>query len=120
MVLVPISGSTVEFTQGDNVTLTLVAQDDSGNPQTLTGTIVSQVAGPNGSGDYTIPASQHTILDQTTNQGQFTITFLATDTQSCGEGVAKDIISENVSSSSSVTYFRGYGILTVYANTPRQ
>lgn len=110
----------LEFTQGDTITLTLQAQDDYGNPQNLTGaTLQTQIQGPNGVGPVTFGNSQHTISNQTTNLGQFTLSLAQADTTNCGEGAAKDIVTQAIISGSP-TFYRGYAILTVYANAPRQ
>jgi uncharacterized protein YfaS (alpha-2-macroglobulin family) len=122
MLLASQNNLPLDFTQGDDVTLNLIATDDQGNPQNLTGASLStQILGPNGSGPVTFPNSQHTIANQITNPGQFSLTLrnAGSDTTSCGEGPSKQIITQSTVSGN-VTYFRGMGLLTVYPNVPTQ
>lgn len=111
----------ITFTQGDVTTLLLLATDDQGNPVDLTGaTLSTQILGPNAIGPVTFPNSQHSIApDQVTNRGQFSLALSADDTASCGEGTAKQIITESIITGASV-YYRGVDLLTVYPNVPLQ
>jgi hypothetical protein len=120
MLLASQTGLPLEFTEGDNATLSLVATDDSGNPKDLTGASLStQILGPNGIGPLTFPNSQHTIANQTTNRGQFSLALGTGDTAACGEGTGKQIITE-ASVSGVITFYRGVNILTVYPSVPLQ
>jgi hypothetical protein len=122
MLLASQTGQPIEFTQGDNPTLSLIATDDSGNPQNLTGaSLATQILGPNGVGVITFPNSQHTLGNQTTNPGTFTLALgnAGADSASCGEGPNKEIVTEAVISGVS-TYYRGVNLLTVYPNVPQQ
>jgi hypothetical protein len=122
MLLASQSGNPLEFTQGDDVTLQLLATDDQGNPINLTGASLStQIMGPNVVGPVTFPNGQHTLANQTTNPGQFALALgnAGADTTSCGEGSAKQINTTAVVSGVSTTY-RGVNILTVYPAPPSQ
>lgn len=110
----------IEFTQGDIITLTLVATDDFGNPVNLTGvSLATQILGANIIGPVTFPNGQHAILNQTTNTGQFTLALASADTASCGEGLNKQILTQATSAGAS-TFYRGVNILSVYAPVPVQ
>jgi hypothetical protein len=110
----------IEFTQGDNVVLALLATDDLGNPQNLTGaSLSSQIQGSNLAGVITFPNSQHALGNQVTAPGTFTLTLAAADTLNCGEGINKEILTQCIIAGST-TYFRGVNLLTVYGNTPVQ
>ena len=110
-----------DFTQGDNVVLSLIATDDFGNPVNLTGgTLSTMILGANGVGPVTFPNSQHTLGNQSTNPGTFTLTLAATDSANCGEGANKQIITTFTSSGGLITNFRGVNLLTVYPPNPAQ
>lgn len=110
----------IEFTQGEGITLTLLATDDQGNPVNLTGgTFSTQILGPNSVGPITFPDVQHQALNQNTNPGQFTLTLSSTDTGNCGEGANKQIITQ-VNLNGVISYFRGNNLLTVYPAVPLQ
>lgn len=121
MILTTPTSQPLEFTQGDtNIVLTFLCTDDLGNPQTLTSaTIEVLINGPNGSGVVTFPNSQVTILNQSTNQGQFTLELenSGADTNSCGEGSHKEIFAV-VTLSGVVQTYRGVNLLTVYGPSP--
>lgn len=122
MLLASQSGNALEFTQGDDITLQLIATDDQNNPINLTGAALStQVLGPNGDGVVTFPNGQHTLANQSTNPGQFALALgnAGADTTSCGEGEAKQIYTTAVIAGVSTTY-RGVNILTVYPPSPAQ
>ncbi len=120
MLLANQSGLPIEFTQGDAVTLNLILTDDQGNPANLTGASLStQILGANGFGPITFPNGQHTIANQTTDRGKFTLTLSPTDTGNCGEGTGKQIITDAVISANP-TYYRGNNILTVFPAVPLQ
>ncbi len=113
----------IEFTQGDTITLELLATDDLGNPVDLTDASLStQILGPNSVGPITFPDAQHDIADQTTDRGKFSLALTTDDTAACGEGPSKQIITEAVISgmSPSTTFYRAVNILTVYPNVPIQ
>lgn len=122
MLLLTTNNLPLEFTQGDTVTLTLVACDQQGNPVTLSlgTTLQTQILGPNGVGAVTFLNAQHTILNQATNQGQFTLALSNSDTLNISEGANKQIVTEGVDLSGAVTYYRGVNILTVDPNVPTQ
>lgn len=121
MLLLTPNAQPVEFTLGDTVTLTLIATDDSGNGVNLTGyTLQTQVTGPNGVGPVTFPNAQHTLANQTTNPGQFTLALTSANTASLQEGPNKQILTEGTDASGNITYFRGVNLLTVYPNVPLQ
>jgi hypothetical protein len=114
------SGYDGNFTQGDNVVLMLQATDDNGNPINITGaTFVSQILGPNSPtpGPITFGNSQHAITNAVF--GMFTLTLAQADSNNCGIGYNKDIISELTISSAQTTY-RGMGILNIYPASPVQ
>jgi hypothetical protein len=114
-------GQRIEFTQGDTVTLYLQATDDQGNPINLTGAALStQILGPNPNGPVTFGNGQHTLGNQSTNPGTFSLALAVGDTNSCGQGINKDIITESVISGVT-TYFRGQNLLAeVYPAIPLQ
>lgn len=113
-------GQTIEFTQGDTATLGLIATNDTGLPVDLTGASLStQILGPNSIGPITFGNGQHTIADQTTNRGEFSLALAASDTGDCGEGQHKQIITQ-ATISGDITYFRGNNLLTVYPAPPEQ
>lgn len=106
----------LSFTQGDQVVLTLYAQDQFGNPVNITGaTFNTQINGPNGAGPATFGNSQHAIVNAAI--GQFTLTLAATDTPNCGIGANKDIITQ-ITIGGAPQYYQGLGILTVLVNAP--
>jgi hypothetical protein len=122
MQLATQNGKAIEFTQGDDVTLELIALDGDGNPVDLTGASLStQVLGPNGAGVTTFPNSQHTLANQTTNRGQFALALgnVGEDTTDCGEGANKEMLTVAVISGVQTT-FRGPNLLTVYPEVPVQ
>lgn len=108
----------LQFTQGDNAVLQLTAQDGNGNPVNLTGASFStQVLGPNGSPIAVFPNGQHSIVSAP--NGTFTLTLAQADTQNCGEGANKDVLTQ-VTIAGNVTFFRGTGILKVLPPVPLQ
>lgn len=122
MLLAAQNALPIEFTQGDDLTLQLIATDDAGNPVNLTGaTLSTQILGANGVGPVTFPNSQHTIANQSTNRGQFALALASAgaDTTSCGEGSGKQILTTAVIAGVQTTY-RGVNILTVYPVVPVQ
>ena len=115
------SNQQIEFTQGNNAILSLIAVDENGNPVDLTGaTISTQILGPNPNGPVTFGNSQHTIdPDQNSNRGYFILALSQANTLACGEGLNKEILS-TVTIASIATTFRGVGILNVYVAVPVQ
>ena len=110
------SAPALTFTQGDAPTLNLYAQDQNGNPINLSGaTFSTQINGANGVGAVTFGNSQHTIVNAST--GQFQLTLATTDTQNCGEGQNKSIVT-SITIGGSVLNFWGNGILQVLAPNP--
>lgn len=110
----------IDFTQGDVVVLELIATDDQGNPFSLTGASLStQILGPNTVGPVVFDNSQHTIADQSTNTGQFSLALATDDTADCGEGEHKQILT-TATISGVITTFRGVNLLTVYVAVPIQ
>jgi hypothetical protein len=120
MLLQNQSGGTVEFTQGDVVTLALLATNDQGVPVNLTGASLStQILGPNDIGTVIFPNNQHTLGNQTSAPGTFTLALTAANTNACGLGNNKQILT-TATISSVVTTFRGEQILTVWPEVPTQ
>lgn len=108
----------LEFSQGDVVTLNLVAVDDQGNPVDLTAAVFStQILGANSVGPITFGNTQHTIVSAAA--GQFSLALADTDTANCGLGQHKEIITNIVTASVSAN-FRGVNLLTVYPQVPVQ
>lgn len=108
----------LEFSQGDQVTLSLVATDDSGNPINLTGASFStQILGANGVGPVVFLNGQHTIV--TAASGIFTLALSVTDTPNCGLGLHKEIITQ-ITIGGAPQYYRGVNLLTVYPPVPLQ
>lgn len=121
MILKTQNNLPIEFTQGEQANLLLLAVDDSGNPVDLTGfNLTTQILGPNGIGPITFPNSQHTLADQVANRGGFTLALAPADTAACGEGPSKQIITEANNGGYYIDYFRGNNLLTVYPNVPIQ
>lgn len=117
---IPSGNPPLEFTQGDNIAITLIATDDLGNPQVLTGaSLSSQILGVNNVGPVVFGNSQHTLANQTSNPGQFTLTLANTDTPNCAVGANKQIITA-ATIAGVVTNYRGNNILTVYPPAPEQ
>lgn len=115
-----LSGQPIEFSQGDTVTLALLATDDQGIPVSLTGaTLSTQILGPNTIGPIIFPNGQHTLGTQSTAPGTFTLALSTANTNACGEGQHKEILTQ-VTISGAVTYFRGENLLTVYPSVPLQ
>jgi len=108
------------FTQGDTVSLAFIATSDTGIPVNLTGaTLSTQILGPNGVGPVTFPNSEHTLGNQTTNPGSFTLNLQPSDTANCNIGQNKEVLTEAVISGA-VTYYRGESLLSVYVAVPTQ
>lgn len=84
----------INFTQGDQVILSLTAVDGDGNPVDLTGaSFVSQILGYGGM-PVSFPNGQHTAdPDQVANRGQYTLALSIDDTTSCNIGYDKDILT---------------------------
>ena len=110
----------IEFTQGDTVVLYLLATDDQGNPVSLAGaTLSTQILGANGVGPVVFGNGQHTLANQTTNPGQFSLALANTDTPNCGAGANKEIYT-TAAVSGVTTTFRGVNLLTVFVPEPLQ
>jgi hypothetical protein len=113
-------GVPIEFSQGDTVTLALLATNDQGIPVNLTGaTFSTQIQGYNVNGPVTFGDSQHTLGNQTSNPGTFTLALASSDTANCGLGPNKEILTTVVINEAS-TCFRGESILAVYPGIPIQ
>lgn len=107
----------IQFTQGDTAVLNLTAEDGSGNPVDISGAVfTTQIKGPNGV-VVSFPNSQHTIVSAAT--GQFQLSLSASDTNSCGLGANKEIVTKIVQGGSTI-YFHGIAILTVNPPVPLQ
>lgn len=107
----------ISFTQGDTAVLNLTATDGFGNPFNLTAaTFVTQILGPIGV-IATFENSQHAIVSAV--GGTFTLTLASPDTEACGLGANKQILT-TVTQGGSVTTFRGVNVLTVYPSVPVQ
>jgi hypothetical protein len=120
MLLTSQNGQPLNYTQGDVVTLELLATDDQGNPVDLTGvSLETQILGPNSVGPITFPNGQHTIADQSTNRGQFALALAAADTMATGDGAHKQILTESTLTGVITTY-RGVNLLTVFVAVPIQ
>jgi hypothetical protein len=118
MLLTTPGNNQLSFTQGDTPTLTLIATDDQGNPQNLTGaTISTQINGANGVGPVVFGNGQHTLANQSTNPGQFTLALTAPNTTACGEGTNKEIIS-TITIAGVILQYRGNALLNVYLGVP--
>ncbi len=117
------SGLPIEFTQGDTVSLYLIATDNNGDPVDLTDAVLTtQILGPNSVGPIIFPDAQHTIANQTTDKGKFQLDLSSDDTAACGLGPSKQIITEAVigGMSPSTVYYRAVNILTVNVSSPIQ
>lgn len=108
----------ISFTQGDDgILLNMTATDGDGTLVDLTGaTFVTQIKGP-GADLVTIPNGQHTIKNQTTHRGEYTITLLTANTSASGVGDYKDIVSKIVIAGVTV-YYHGNGIVRVQPAPP--
>ncbi len=108
----------ITFTQGDTPTLVLYAQDGDGNLMDLSGAVFTTQILSDQKAKLTIANAAHTAdSNQTTHKGKFTIALTADDTQKCGIGSGKDIVTKIVQSGGTV-YLHGSGILTVLPNFP--
>lgn len=113
-------GQPIEFSQGDTITLNLLCTDDNGIPQNLTGaTFSTQIQGTNIVGPVTFPNNQHIAGDQNTDPGTFQLSLASADTESCGLGPNKEILT-TVVIGGSTTIYRGESILTVFPMVPIQ
>jgi hypothetical protein len=113
-------GVPIEFTQGETPTLFLLATTDQGIPYNLTGAVLTtQILGYNINGALTLPSIQHTVGDQSTNPGTFTLALTSSNTEACGPGPNKEIITQAVIGLN-VVVFRAESILTVFSETPVQ
>lgn len=114
-----MSTSNLSFTQGDTTSLILTAADSNGNPIDITGAVFStQINGPNGSGVVTFGNSNHVVNpDQITFPGQFALNLSPANTQSCGAGFNKQIVTE-VTIAGAITFYHFAGILNVLPEAP--
>lgn len=113
-------GQPIEFSQGDTVLLDLLCTDDNGIPQNLTGaTFMTQIQGSNIVGPVTFPDNQHVAGDQSTDPGTFQLSLTSPNTESCGLGPNKEILT-TVVIGGTTTIYRGESILTVFPMVPIQ
>lgn len=109
----------IVFTQGDNAVLQLTATDGAGEPINLDGaTFSTQIKSANGSTVAVFGNSQHAIVGNPLD-GTFSLTLSAANTQACGEGGDKEILTK-ITIGGQVVYFHGFNMLTVYPATPVQ
>jgi hypothetical protein len=114
----PVSNNLIQFSQGDTINLSLIAADGNGNPINITGaSFQTQILGPNGQAIATFGNSQHSILSA--SGGNFQLSLTAANTAACGLGPNKDIVTQ-ITIGSSVAYFRGNSLLTVWPGIPLQ
>ena len=107
----------IVFTRGDTAVVTLTANNGQGQPVNITGaSFVTQIKGPNGV-IASFPNNQHAITDAA--NGVFTLSLGSTDTEACGLGNNKEILTQ-ITIGSQITYFRGTGILQVLPPVPNQ
>lgn len=108
----------IKITQGDLAILEFTAVDGNENPIDITGaTFTTLINAANGAGVNSFPDVQHTIVDGP--EGRFNLTLQVADTQNCGQGLHKEIITQIVRGSTPIWY-RGKNVLTVYPPTPFQ
>lgn len=117
--LLKVSNPPITFTQGDDVSLIFTATNNQGSPVNLTGaTFSTEINGPNTLGPVTFGNSQHTAnADQVNFTGQFTLALTAANTNACGIGANKEIVTE-ITISAKNTFFIGPDILTVLPEAP--
>lgn len=108
----------LRFTQGDRLSLPLIAENKDG-PIDLTGATFQTTF--KGVGSFiVIPNSQHTAdPDQVNKKGYFTVALTKQNTQSIAADVNKDIIT-TLSFDDQTVHVHGFGILTVYENKPQR
>lgn len=110
----------LSFTQGDDVVMALIALDNSGLPVNLTGaTLVSTIGGLNSQAPVVLGNSAHTLGNQSTAPGTFTITLTPTNTAACGAGENKEILT-GVTIGGKLATYQGVSILNVYSPVPAQ
>lgn len=110
-----IESNTVQFTQGNAVTLDLFVTDGNDQPVDITGAdLTTLILGPGGE-VVTFGPDQHTIVDGP--GGEFHLELDESDTGDCNVGANKDILTTAVISSKPLTY-RGMGILQVFPPVP--
>lgn len=108
----------VVFTQGDTPSIELVALDDQGVPVNLTGAVfLSEIQGPNSVGPISFADGQHDIVDAAA--GIYTLNLTANDTEACGVGYNKDLITQ-ATIGGAIATFRYQGILDIYPAIPLQ
>lgn len=109
----------LRITQGDDALFFLTCVDGDGNPVDLTGAIFqSFVNEANGHGILSIPNNQHFANpDQINFAGQFQLTLNEVNTQACGQGSHKELLTLVTIGSTSVM-FRAPNSLQVYLATP--
>ncbi len=99
-----------KFTQGDDVVLTFYAQDETGEPVSLTGaTFVTKIPGKTAVVEF--DNTKHAIVDAAT--GKYTLTLDAADTESVEAGQDKDILT-TVTIDDKKTTYRNMGVLQVF------
>ena len=107
----------ISFTQGDTAVLNLTATDGNGNPIDLTSAVfTTYILGPGGV-IASFPNGQHTIVSA--SAGTFTLSLGFADTDQCGVGNNKQILTKIVQGSS-IVYLRGVNILNVNPPVPLQ
>lgn len=111
------------ITQGDSVVFNLTATDGNGLPVDITGGVLTTyIRGPDGI-VVSFPNSQHSIKNQTTNKGQFTLTLATGDTSGLAVGPDREVITKIVLGDDptiGTTYYHGPAILTVLPPVPIQ
>lgn len=105
------------ITQGDTAVLELTAENGDGDPVDITGaTFTTYIKGPNGV-VASFPNDQHEIIDA--EAGRFNVELGSDDTEACGLGSNKEILTKIVQGSSTI-YYRGIGVLQVNPPVPVQ
>jgi uncharacterized protein (DUF4213/DUF364 family) len=97
----------IVITQGDKLSVTLTCPST-----TLTGATLTTVFPKSDGTTISIANSAHTLANQTTNVGQFSIALTATETAAMPAGPNQSFYTK-VDVGTTITHFHGHGILTV-------
>lgn len=106
----------IQITQGDDVTLRLQATNGEGTALDLTGaTLTTYLAKTDGT-QLEISNGSHTLENQATNTGWFTVSISAALTATLQRGTNQDIITKIVQSGLAM-HVHGEEVLTVLSNS---
>lgn len=90
----PTIAGGVTITQGDDVTINMLATIDGSSPMDLTGATLSSTLVASDESIVSVFNSSHTIANQTTNTGEFSIFLDRTTTALLMLGAAQNIVTK--------------------------